>query len=193
MPAGAEAGALPEGRGGELLDARGGRYRLAPVRNGGSILELRWCRQIPDDGEALLRVVTVREVIGSLQSYEPARTLTARALARDGDDRCVSTRALRAELDRVDGSAIVLNRGLREAVLAAVTERGLSMSEIAMRCGRIKRDARGNESGETSWLGRRIGVLPEAGKQAPTPWVSSEVLALIARRGLGIAPHELGD
>ena len=46
-------------------------------------------------------------------------------------------------------------------------------------------------SGETSWLGRRIGVLAEAGASAPTPWVSSEVLALIARRGLNVAPCEV--
>ena len=34
------------------------------------------------------------------------------------------------------------------------------MSEIATRCGRVKRDSRGNESGETSWLARRLGILP---------------------------------
>jgi len=88
-------------------------------------------------------------------------------------------------------SPIVLNRGLREAVLAAVKGGGLSMSEIAMRCGRSKRDANGSESGETSWLARRIGILPEGGQQTPTPWVSSDVLALIARDGLAIAPHEV--
>jgi len=64
------------------------------------------------------------------------------------------------------------------------------MSEIATRCGRRKLDANGNHSGETSWLARRIGILPEGGKSTPTPWVSSDVLALIARNGLGIAPRE---
>ena len=99
--------------------------------------------------------------------------------------------ALRAELNRVDASPIVLNRGLRDAVLAAVKERGLTMERIAIRCGRVKRDARGAESGETSWLARRIGMLPEAGKTAPTPWVSSDVLALIALNGLGVSPREV--
>ena len=99
--------------------------------------------------------------------------------------------ALRAELDRVYASRVVLNRGLREAVLAAVNERGLTMSEIAIRCGRFKRDAHGTETGETSWLARRIGMLRESGKSAPTPWVSSDVLALIAREGLGLPPREV--
>jgi hypothetical protein len=97
---------------------------------------------------------------------------------------------LRAELVRVQNSPIVLNRGLREAVLAKVEREQLSMSEIAIRCGRVKHDRRGTESGETSWLARRLGLLPEAGHGAPTPWIHSDVLALIARDGLGISPRE---
>ena len=42
-----------------------------------------------------------------------------------------------------------------------------------MRCGRTKRDRRGGLSGETSWLGRRIGELPEGGEAEPTPWIHS--------------------
>jgi hypothetical protein len=85
----------------------------------------------------------------------------------------------------------VLNRALRERVERAVATEGLSMSQIATRCGRVKRSRSGSESGETSWLARRIGQLPEAGKSRPTPWVHSDVLALIARDGLGISPHEV--
>ena len=66
----------------------------------------------------------------------------------------------------------------------------MTMSVIAIRCGRIKRDPNGRESGETSWLARRIGVAPEAGAPRPTPWIHTDVLALIARDGLGIAPAE---
>jgi len=98
---------------------------------------------------------------------------------------------LRTELERVKGSPIVLNRGLRQAVLAAVEWQGVSMSEIAIRCGRVKRDAKGKESGETSWLARRLGVLPEGGGKTYTPWIHSDVLALIARDGLGISPREV--
>ena len=62
------------------------------------------------------------------------------------------------------------------------------MSEIRIRCGRTK-DA--GQSGDTSWLARRIGRLPEAGKTQPTPWVHSDTLALIARDGLGVSPREV--
>jgi hypothetical protein len=65
------------------------------------------------------------------------------------------------------------------------------MSEIALRCGRIKRDKHGNQSGDTSWLARRIGQLSDAGKTTPTRWVHSDTLALIARDGLGISPREV--
>jgi hypothetical protein len=174
----------------QLIDARGYTYRLATTSNG-STRELRWHRFPPRDVGGDPELVSVRHVIGTLESYEPARRLTAQAVDVHDQDKAVSVVVLRAELDRLTVSRIVLNRGLREGVLAAVNECGLSMSEIAIRCGRLKRDTNGTASGETSWLGRRIGLLPEGGKSAPTPWVSSEVLALIARRGLGAAPHEV--
>jgi len=135
--------------------------------------------------------VSVREAIACLESYEPIRTLTARALALHCGQRDVSSTVLRVELARVLQSPIVLNRKLRAVVLATVEREGLSMSEIAIRCGRVKRDCNGNESGETSWLARRLGILPEGGRDAPTPWIHSDVLGLIARCGLGIAPREV--
>jgi hypothetical protein len=52
-------------------------------------------------------------------------------------------------------------------------------------------DQRGNISGETSWLARRIGQLPEGGHSTPTPWIHSDTLALIARQGLRIAPRDV--
>ena len=85
----------------------------------------------------------------------------------------------------------MLNRRLRLLVLAKVERRELSMSEIAIRCGRVKRDRRGNESGETSWLARRLGLLPEGGQSTPTPWIHTDVLALIARSGLDVSPREV--
>ena len=189
--AASEANDLAETGRGELIDEHGCRYSLQDARGGTSIPELRWHRHPPRGVAGCPELVSVRQVIGSLQSYEPARTLTAEALASYDGEGGVSVAALRAELHRLHASPIVLNRGLREAVLAAVNERGLTMSEIAIRCGRVKRDARGAESGETSWLARRIGMLPEGGKSTPTPWVSSDVLALIARQGLGLSPREL--
>lgn len=170
-------------RAGELVDRLGCTYALAEVRIALSIPELRWCRS--------RQPVSVREAIASLESYEPVRALTLHALALHGRGDAISTTVLRAELTRVQQSPIVLNRRLREVVLATVERQQLSMSEIAIRCGRVKRDRKGNESGETSWLARRVGLLPEGGRATPTPWIHSDVLALIARRGLGVSPHEV--
>ncbi len=136
-------------------------------------------------------LVSVRDVTGALQAYEPVRTLSAEAVARHRDDEQVSVAVLRAELARVAASPIVLNRRLRERVAQSLVRDGLSMSEVALRCGRVKRDRRGNVSGETSWLARRLGLLPEGGERVPTPWIHSAVLALIARRGLGLCPREV--
>jgi hypothetical protein len=155
-----------------------------------SIPELRWSRHDCVEGKHE-EIVSVREVVGALESYEPVRALTLLALAEHGPNAGTSTTTLRSEFRRVLNSPIVLNRGLRGAVVGSVERGQLSMSEIAIRCGRVKRDRRGNESGETSWLGRRLGLLPEAGQERPTPWIHSDVLALIARRGLGVSPREV--
>lgn len=175
----------------EGADRLGRRYSLERLQTGMSIPELRWCRCSSTRGGGEPLAVSMREAIACLQSYEPVRTLTRRALALHAGDSTVSTAVLRIELVRIQESPIVLNRGLREAVMAAVERQGLSMSEIAIRCGRIKRDSAGNESGETSWLARRLGILPEGGRDTPTPWIHSDVLALIARQGLGIGPREV--
>jgi hypothetical protein len=166
-------------------------YRLELVPTRMSIPEMRW-QQYPPDGQAgPVRVISARDVIAALESYEPVRCLTHGVLTRYRRDPKISVSVLRGELERVCASRIVLNRGLREAVLATAEAKSLSMSEIAMRCGRVKYDSRGNVSGETSWLSRRLGLAPEGGEAHPTPWVHSEVLALIARRGLGISPREV--
>jgi hypothetical protein len=170
------------------MRARG--FSLAPVETGMSIPELRW-RRTGDSPPVSAQAVSLREVIACVESYEPARSLTARTLALHATCAEVSTTVLRSELARVNRSSIVLNRGLREAVLAAVEREALSMSEIAIRCGRVKRDRRGNVCGETSWLARRLGLLAEPGHGAPTPWIHCDVLALIAREGLGVDPHEV--
>jgi hypothetical protein len=173
------------------VDAHGHRYRLELLQTRMSIPELRWRRHASGPPAGKRReVVSLRDVVARLESYEPVRSLTLRSLALHRGDAGVSTTVLRAELVRVQNSPIVLNRGLREAMLVKIEREQLSMSEIAIRCGRVKRDRRGNESGETSWLARRLGLLPEAGHGAPTPWIHSDVLALIARRGLGIPPRE---
>jgi hypothetical protein len=166
-------------------------YRLGLLRTQLSIPELRWLAEPPPEGDREPHPASVREVIGALESYEPVRTLTLEALALYGCIGEVSTTVLRAELVRILHSPIVLNRRLRTVALATMEREGLSISEIAIRCGRVKLDRRGNESGETSWLARRLGILPEGGRKSPTPWIHSDVLGLIARRGLGISPREV--
>jgi hypothetical protein len=133
----------------------------------------------------------LRDVIAALESYEPMRMLTERAIALYRDDPTVSLSRLRNEFERLCASPVVLNRGLREAVLEAIDRRGTSMSEIALRCGIVKRDRRGKVSGETSWLARRIGIMPEGGETEITPWIHSDVLAAIARKGIGVSPREV--
>ena len=173
------------------VDNRGRSYRVESLQTGMSIPELRWRRHPPDGTEGAPQTVSVREAIACLESYEPVRATTLAALALRRGDAEVSTTVLRAELERVQASPIVLNRELRKAVLATIERHELSMSEIAIRCGRVKHDYRGNESGETSWLARRLGIVAESGRDAPTPWIHSDVLALIARRGLGVSPREV--
>jgi hypothetical protein len=175
----------------EPIDDRGRRYRLERLQSGMSIPELRWCEHPPAGAQTDPVPRSVRAVIAQLQDYEPVRAITLAELARRGGDCEVSTTVLRAEMERVQDSPIVLNRKLRETVLETIKRQGVSMSEIAIRCGRVKRDCAGNESGETSWLARRLGILPEGGRVAPTPWVHSDVLGLIARDGLGISPREV--
>ena len=170
-----------------LTDAAGRRYFL---RASGSPAELRWHRETRGRGGGAL-MLSARDVVGALEAYEPVCAITRAAVSRYRRDRGVSVSALAVELRRIEASPIVLNRGLREAVLEAVREQGRSLSAIAMSCGRVKRDRRGNGSGETSWLARRVGLLPSSPGARPNPWVHSDTLALIAREGLGIAPREV--
>jgi hypothetical protein len=184
----------------ELCDRHGVCHRLEAIAAGRSVPELRWCRrESPTEpghdsvGRASgSRPESVRDVVACMDGYEPVRALTARALAHYRNEDTVSVTVLRNELQRIDASRIVLNRGLRRAVLHALRTQRLSLSEIAFRCGRVKCDGKGNRSGETSWLSRRVGIAPESGGDGqPTPWIHSEVLALIAREGLGISPREV--
>jgi hypothetical protein len=185
----AAAGAPSNAR--ELVDRHGRVHRLELCVCDKSICELRWCRQVAESEGIGAQVVSVRDVVGALESYEPVRTLTLGAVAWYRRDPEVSVKTVRLELERVDCSPLVLNRGLREAALAVVQWQGLSMSKIAMRCGRIKYDSRGRPSGETSWLARRLGIIASSRDSGPTPWVHTDVLGLIAREGLRISPREV--
>ncbi|MFZ1155414.1 MAG: hypothetical protein WAN93_10965 [Solirubrobacteraceae bacterium] len=174
-----------------LLDTAGHLYRIRELVGERPLHELRWTRSChPGQGEPF-EVLTLRDVIARLEDYEPARAMTTEAVAEHREDDGLSTRRLSEEVERLGASRIVLNRGLRESVQRAVANGELSMSEIALRCGRFKPNGHGSIRGESSWLARRIGQLPEGGESDPCPWIDSDVLALIARRGLGTSPREV--
>ncbi len=169
----------------------GSFYRLSPVQAERYIPQIRWCRGVAESDDRCWQQASLREVIGDFENYEPIRGLTEQTITLYGNDPSVSVTRMRSELARLDSSPVVLNRRLREAVLDVVDHGGTSMSEIALRCGVVKRDRRGKISGETSWLARRIGIMPEGGEKAITPWIHSEVLGSIARKGLRISPREV--
>lgn len=173
-----------------LLDGRGCVYALREVSGGQDATQLRWTRAASPDERDTFDVLSVRDVVGALEAYEAAWTITMRALEAERDGEHLRTARLREEARRLACSPIVLNRRLREVVQAKLAA-GLSLSEIAQRCGRTKRNRGGTLSGETSWLARRIGQVPDSGQAQPTPWVHSDTLALIAREGLGISPREV--
>jgi hypothetical protein len=174
-----------------VADSDGNTYRLGAPAGKQPAPQLRWCRRSAGGEDSEWEQVGLRDVVGALESYEPMRTLTELAIAGQIDYPGVLLTRLCSELERLCTSPIVLNRALREAVLDAIDHRGVSMSEIALRCGIVKRDRHGKPSGETSWLARRIGIMPEGGQKEITPWVHSNVLAVIARKGLGISPREV--
>lgn len=173
------------------IAVRGYVHLLAPVECKRSIPELRWCRRRLASRTEQWEPVGLREVIAALEDYEPVRALTAAAIARHRNDPRLALRQLCSEYRWLCTSPVVLNRALREAVLRAIDRDELSMSEIALRCGVLKRDRQGNSRGETSWLARRVGLMPEGGAKRTTPWIHSDVLALIAREGLRLSPHEV--
>lgn len=187
---------------GEGLDDRDGvrtvrrgawSYSLRPVSERRQGTQLCWCRgRVRDDcgRRGGFRRVRLRDIVATFEAYEPVRALTASAIASHAGDSHVAVTQLSEEYERLCASPIVLNRGLREAVTRAV-EQGTSLSEIALRCGFLKRDRNGKVSGETSWLARRVGMMPEGGERRPTPWVHSDVLAVVARAGLGMSPRDV--
>ncbi|MCW3033718.1 MAG: hypothetical protein JWM60_2063, partial [Solirubrobacterales bacterium] len=118
--------ALRDVHGTDPVDGSTCAFRLRRVPSGMSIPALRWTRR----GDASdTETVSLREAIATLESYEPLRSITGAALHRYERDPTVSCTVLRAELTRVLDSAIVLNRGLREAVVEKVSAGGASMSE----------------------------------------------------------------
>lgn len=159
-----------------LTDSAGRRYMLDVQRQ-------HWLCFPPYEHLGPSASVTVRAVVAALESYKPLDMSEASLTNRSS--------RLATECRRLRNSVIVLNRGLREAVLRAV-EDGVSLSEIAIKCKKLSlKKVSHAPTGDASWVARRVGLKPETGDRLPKPWVHSDVLALIARKGLGLAPHEV--
>ncbi|MCW3033348.1 MAG: hypothetical protein JWM60_1693 [Solirubrobacterales bacterium] len=171
-----------------LIAGIGATFQIQRAATGG-IAVVRWTKT-RGRGESPAAAVPLRQVVAQLEDYQPAIAMTRAAIDANDQDPQVSVVKLKAELQRLTESRIVLNRRLREHVQRAVEHDQTTMSAIAVRCGRFRTSDRGGRTGETSWLARRIGVLAEAGAARPTPWVHTDVLAVIARDGLGINPCE---
>jgi hypothetical protein len=168
-----------------LVSRYGTHFRLNAGDAGTAGRTLRWSAV---RAECSCKIVSLRTVIGALEDYEPARSMTIAALARHARrNEGVRTSVLAAELRGLDRGAFVLNRGLREAAIRTVARKEVSWSEIALRCGRTHAMARGQRCGDTSWVKRRLGIMPDSATGQITPWLRAETLALIAR-GLGVDP-----
>jgi hypothetical protein len=175
---------------GQLMDGSGCAYRLEPDWTENAVQEMRWRRLTPcanGRGEA----VSVRSVIGALERYEPVLSLTRQAISNVASDPTLSCSVLCAQLRCIEKGRVVLNRRLREAVHDAVDQRELTLSEIAISCGRLRRRSQDCSRPDTTWVRRRIGDACDTTTGRPTAWVSSDVLALIAREGLGVDPREV--
>jgi hypothetical protein len=140
----------------------------------------------------------LREQAAAAKAELAERRRAERAAARaepDGDSPLEALeREHRATLRDFAAQArpanLALGDALRAAVEAAVAD-GVSLSQIALRCGHVKSRRTRPRVGDTSWLGRRIGLLPETGQEEPSPWIHADVLAVIARDGLGLDPRQV--
>ena len=72
----------------ELPDPNGTVYRIQAVALNGRFPELRWTRSVMADQAERSETVRLREVVARFEDYEPARTITANALAGDRE-RCL--------------------------------------------------------------------------------------------------------
>jgi hypothetical protein len=129
-------------------------------------------------------VHSVRDVVAACETYRPVVDATRTAISVHHEPRC---RKIEKELDRVMNSPMRLNRRLRTLVLDAI-DNGDSFSDIAAKCGVMKRTKTGGWCGDSSWVARRVGIRAERGRDIK--WVREDILAHIARHGLDVMPVE---
>ncbi len=156
----------------------------------GEFPQLRWMELAETPGESF-GPVTLREVIGALERYEPAIAMTRSAIDAQPPGGAVSTATLRAELHRMQAQ-----RDRAEPWTARSGRPRAGLRDVAQRDRACAAGARNATAAETS-AARRAGspgasaVCPESGKPTPTPWVHTSTLALIAREGLRVSPREV--
>ncbi len=132
-------------------------------------------------------VMRPRMVVAALEDYEPVVSMTRAAVAEYTDNRRIRVATLDVACRELCNATVVLNRGLREAFMAS----GLTSTEVAARCGMTRYAKNKQLVGDSSWLQRRLGMRSESSTTVATPWIHTDVLALIARDGLGVAPREV--
>lgn len=164
-----------------LVDADGNTYTIEEAHRAEHGTDLRWVRTSP---LGVRHPVTLHEVVGAMEDYEPALAMTEGALAARPE---VAGGVLRRQQARLASSRLVLNRKLREAVQAEM-RRGTTLAEIAARCGRTRSAASGRLIGEGAWVARRVG-LSRVGQAAAHRWIDHDVLAEVAD-AIGLTPDD---
>lgn len=176
-------GGPPNALSGVLHDPEGNAYWIQCVHGPRGGADLRWMRRLPADGDPA--PVTLRTVIGALEAYEPATSMTVEVISAHPG---ISGSVLRRQIATVRDSHLVLNRGLRDAVVAALDD-GTALAQIAESCGHTRPTARGGTAGDSAWLARRVGLKPD-GQEAPYRWIDERVLCEIAE-GLGLRADDV--
>ena len=157
-----------------LKDADGHVYRIRELPTLETMPELRWTRSASQAASSASTpcIPRCRRRCRSLRAGANPHRPGAHPLRQD-----LSTRRLAEEHERLSGSPIVLNRGLREAVQRVLRDE-LSMSEIAhpLRADQARQARQPERGDELAGAPHR----PAAGGEGRPTW-SQRQLALIAR------------
>ncbi|MHB8492637.1 MAG: hypothetical protein ACYDA6_10565 [Solirubrobacteraceae bacterium] len=166
----------------ELADAGGKRYRLAKVSDRGNSADAAAWSWVTIGPHGRYAPVTLRDVIGAVEEYDPARRMTVALLARDEP----GTSKLRDELRRLDHGNRVLVRGLRERAVAAVERGDVTWTTLAQRV-----QSTTSARAETTYVQRRLGLRPEQPGGLCARWMNHDTFMRFAA-ALGVDPYVVG-
>ena len=149
----------------ELRDDDGILYRVQTVAMDRRFPELRWTRSILALPAERFETVRLREVIARFEDYEPARSITAHALATHRSDRTSQPAAWRpssrGSLRARSSSTVGYAKPSSHVSPGAIDDERDRHSLRPRQAGPSRQT-----SGETSWLARRIG-LASGGRGGP--------------------------